>query len=160
MTGITSIPVERLPFGRILGIDYGERRIGVAVSDPLQNIASSLVTLQRRGQGYPVQEIVTLVKEQDAIALVIGLPLHMNGHIGDRAEAALQLAHLLADAIEQPVFTQDERWTTASAHKSLHERGQKPSRHRDRVDQIAAAFMLQCFLDRIQFRRRQGMLPE
>jgi putative holliday junction resolvase len=154
MTGLATIPVEQLPLGRILGIDYGERRIGVAVSDPLQSIASSLVTLQRRGADFPVAEIAALVKEQDAVALVISLPLHMDGRIGESAEAALQMAHLLAGAVSIPVFTQDERWTTTSAHKSLHERGRKPSRQRDKVDQIAAAFMLQSFLDRINFRRR------
>ncbi len=154
MVELSSIPVDQLPMGRILGVDYGERRFGVAVSDPLQTIAASLVTLHRKGQSFLIEEIAALVQEQAAIAMVIGLPLHMDGRSGDKAEAVLTFARLLAEKIAIPVFTQDERWTTASAHKSLHERGKQPSRQRDNIDQIAAAFILQSFLDRIQFCRR------
>ncbi|HNS74359.1 MAG TPA: Holliday junction resolvase RuvX [bacterium] len=154
MADLSPIPVEQLPLGRILGIDYGEKRFGLAVSDPMQTIAFPLITLFRKGQGFPVEQIISSVQEQAAVALVVSLPLHMNGSLGDKAEAAQAFAALLAEAAAIPVFTQDERWTTASAHKSLHERGQQPSRQRDKIDQIAAAFMLQAFLDRIQFRRR------
>ncbi|HOH08571.1 MAG TPA: Holliday junction resolvase RuvX [bacterium] len=156
MADLTPIPVEQLPQGRIVGIDYGERRIGLAVSDPLQTIAFPLVTLFRKGQAFPVEQIIASVQEQAAVALVVSLPLHMDGSLGDKAQAAEAFAARLADLLPIPVYTQDERWTTTSAHKSLHERGQQPSRQRDRIDQIAAAFMLQAFLDRLQYRRRHS----
>lgn len=154
MAAIDATPLHQLPLGRLLGIDYGEKRIGVAVSDHLQTIASPLVTLFRRGPELPLAEIVQLVQEQAAVALVVGLPLHMNGRRGDKAEAALAYAGLLAGAVAIPVFTLDERWTTISAHKSLIERGRHPSRERDKVDQIAAAFLVQAFVDRLQYCRR------
>ena len=156
MAELPPIPVEQLPMGRIVGIDYGERRIGLAVSDPLQTIAFPLITLFRKGQAFPVDQIISCVQEQAAVALVTSLPLHMDGSLGDKAQAAEALAARLADLLPIPVYTQDERWTTTSAHKSLHERGQQPSRQRDRIDQIAAAFMLQAFLDRLQYRRRHS----
>lgn len=154
MAELSSIAVDQLPLGRILGIDYGEKRIGIAVSDPLQTIAFPLITLFRVGQSLPIEEISTLVREQAAVALIVSLPLHMDGRQGDKAEAALVFAGLLSESFSLPIFTQDERWTTMSAHKSLHERGQQPSKNRQKIDQIAAAFMLQTFLDRIQFQRR------
>ncbi|HOT98264.1 MAG TPA: Holliday junction resolvase RuvX [bacterium] len=154
MAALDPIPLHQLPLGRLLGIDYGEKRIGVAVSDPSQTIASPLVTLFRRGTDLLIAEIVSLVQEQAAVAIIVGLPLHMNGRRGDKAEAALMFAGLLAKAVPVPVFTLDERWTTASAHKSLIERGRHPSRERDKVDQIAAAFLVQAFVDRLQYCRR------
>jgi putative Holliday junction resolvase len=154
MADLSSMRVEELPLGRILGVDYGERRIGLAVSDPLQTIASPLITLVRKGPSFPIEEIVKLVQEQAAVAVIVGLPLHMDGRLGDKAETALAFARLLAEALAVPVFTQDERWSTTSAHKSLHERGQHPSKQRDKIDRIAAAFIVQAFLDRIQFCRR------
>ncbi|HNW60650.1 MAG TPA: Holliday junction resolvase RuvX [bacterium] len=154
MAELDAIPLQHLPLGRLLGIDYGEKRIGVAVSDPLQTIASPLVTLFRRGPSLPIDEIITLVQEQAAVALIVGLPLHMDGRPGEKAEAALAYARSLAAAATVPVFTLDERWTTTSAHKSLIERGRHPSKERDRVDQIAAAFLVQAFLDRLAFCRR------
>ncbi|HNY92638.1 MAG TPA: RuvX/YqgF family protein, partial [bacterium] len=88
MADLTPIPVEQLPQGRIVGIDYGERRIGLAVSDPLQTIAFPLVTLFRKGQAFPVEQIIASVQEQAAVALVVSLPLHMDGSLGDKAQAA------------------------------------------------------------------------
>jgi len=148
--------LKALPGGRILAIDYGRKRMGLAVSDPSQTLASTLCTLYRRGEAVPFDEILRAVAEQLAVALVVGNPIHMDGHEGDRSAEVDAFVRQLKEQVSQPIFLWDERWTTRRAHASLHERGQKPSKSRDQVDQIAAAFLLQSFLDRLRHLRRSS----
>ncbi len=148
--------LNSLPLGRLLGVDFGEKRMGLALCDPMQTIASSLKTLVYLSHQFPCAEIADIVQEQNVIAVIVGLPLHMNGRAGDKATLAAAFADALSGCLKTPVYMYDERWTTVSAHKSLQERGKSPSKHRDRVDQIAAAFLLQSFLDRLQHHRKDS----
>jgi len=156
MTIVDSSVLDSLPLGRLLGIDFGEKRIGLAISDPMQTIASSLKTLVYPSNQLPYIEITHLVQEHNVVAVIVGLPLHMNGQYGAKATQAMAFAEVLRNGLSVPVYSQDERWTTQSAHKSLQERGKAPSKHRDRVDQIAAAFLLQSFIDRLQYYRKHA----
>lgn len=136
-----------IPQGRILGIDYGDKRIGLAMSDPSQFLASTLTTLQNDGQVEV--NIAKIISENGIQLVVMGKPLHMDGRIGKSFEKAKQLAEKLDVKCSIPVVMWDERWTSVSAHKLMHETGKKPSKEKAKVDQLAAAFLLQSFLDRI-----------
>ncbi len=142
--------------GRLLGIDYGKQRIGVALSDPFQMLASSLCTINNNGLHKSINQVLELGEKNEIIAFVIGMPINMNGSYGESAIAARDFAHALQQKTTIPIFLWDERWTTVSAHKSLISQGKSPSKSRDRIDQIAAAFLLQAFLDRLAFVRKHG----
>jgi len=142
--------------GRLLSIDYGKQRIGVAMSDPMQMLASSLCTIHNTGAQKSVNELVEICKKNEIITIVVGMPINMNGSYGDSAQAARDFANALQQKITIPVLHWDERWTTVSAQKSLISQGKSPSQNRDRIDQIAAAFLLQAFLDRLAFVRKHG----
>ena len=136
--------------GRILGIDYGRKRIGLAQSDPFQMMASTLKTLPNSKLGA-VDNIASIVRENTISALVIGKPLHMSGDEGEMVKEVNDFAEKLENIIDKPIFLWDERWTTLSAEKLLIETGQSPSKSRDKIDQLAAAYLLQSFLDRMTF---------
>jgi putative Holliday junction resolvase len=126
---------------RLIGIDYGERRIGVAAADERTNIAIPLET--REVRDTPVDEIARIATEQEADELVIGLPLSMTGAIGPQAELVQEAVRVLAGRLAIPVRTWDERLTSAQAEREGKSRG-SGARHRD---SIAAAIMLQSYLD-------------
>lgn len=143
--------------GRILGIDFGEKRIGLALSDPFQMTASPLETVANRNTEASVAQIAETAQRHSARALVIGRPLHMSGEVSAmclKVEAfAQQLAEALADT---PIFFWDERWSTAGAEKILIETGRSPSRNRQKIDQVAAAYMLTGFLQRLDVLKRSA----
>lgn len=141
--------------GRILGIDFGEKRIGLAISDPFQMMASTLETVQNKGMAASVAQIACLIQSHTICAIVIGRPLHMSGEQSPMSQKAEAFARLFSEAkTDAPVFLWDERWTTASAEKLLIETGKSPSQNRHKIDQIAAAYLLQSFLDRLDFIKR------
>lgn len=133
---------------RALGIDLGSKRIGVATSDRSGTIATPLTVLQRSGsriQDY--QTIAALVAEHEVECVVIGLPLNMSGSIGAAAQDALNEANEMASVVKVPVHTYDERLTTATADHILMEQKMKAQARRRVVDKVAAAVMLQSWLD-------------
>jgi putative holliday junction resolvase len=133
---------------RVLGLDLGSARIGVAVSDRTGTIASPLTVLQRSGSvGRDHQAIAKLVAEEEAEAVVVGLPLNMNGSAGPAAKAAIAEARALATVVGVPVHTSDERRTTVTADRAMMEAGMKAPARRKIVDKIAAAVLLQQWLD-------------
>jgi putative Holliday junction resolvase len=135
--------------GRVLGVDWGEKRFGVALSDPLRMIAQPLTTLTRRPkQRPPVGAIAALAAEHGATAIVVGLPLTMEGDEGDAARAARALGAALAARTGLPVHYLDERMTTAHALKSARRAGVRDEDSRGRIDQMAAVGILQAWLDR------------
>jgi len=140
--------------GRILGIDFGSKRIGLAMSDPFQLVASTLKTLVNKNMSEVAQNILEITRQYQIKAVVIGQPLHMSGDKGDMADKVHQFAQILDKVISIPIFYWDERWTTKSAEKLLIETGKSPSKNRKKIDQLAAAFMLQGFLDRISYLKR------
>lgn len=133
---------------RALGIDLGSRRIGVAVSDRSGTIASPLTVIQRaRTHREDHAAIARLVGEEEAEVVVVGLPLSMSGEVGRAAEAAIAEARELSAVLDVPVETFDERLTTVSAERSMREMSMRAEARRRLVDKVAAAVMLQGWLD-------------
>jgi putative Holliday junction resolvase len=134
--------------GRALGLDLGSKRIGVAVADRTGTIASPLLVLPRSGSTRrDHQAIADLVVEEEATIVVIGLPLNMSGSTGPAAQAAIDEAAALATVVSVPVVTFDERRTTVTADKAMMEANMRAQARRRIVDKIAAAVMLQNWLD-------------
>ncbi|MFN8035973.1 MAG: Holliday junction resolvase RuvX [Acidimicrobiia bacterium] len=134
----------------MLGVDLGTRRIGVALSDPLGTVASPLQTLERSGD--PAQDhrtIVEIAREHDAARIVVGLPRSMSGALGPAARAALDEVEALRVAAGPalPVDTVDERLTSVIANRSLAEANVRGAKRRGTVDRVAAAVILQSYLD-------------
>ena len=133
---------------RVLALDLGTKRIGVAVSDRSGTIATPLLVLQRSGrQRTDHERIKALVDEEEAERVVVGLPLSMNGSIGKAAAAAITEAEILATVVGVPVETIDERLTTVTAERILMELGKRGRARRQIVDKVAAAVILQSWLD-------------
>ena len=132
---------------RILALDIGERRIGVALSDPGGLLATPLTAIHRRRQAADVDEVLRLVDEHDAGRIVVGLPLELSGRRGTQAGRVSAFVRAMAERTQVPVETVDERYSTVQAQRQLRESGVRPSRDRARVDAAAAAIILQSYLD-------------
>ena len=132
--------------GRVIGLDLGDKRIGVALSNPDRTVASPLVVLARSGSLY--REIADLIDEWEATAVVVGLPLSLDGSMGPAARKATKEADRLAATLRVPVETYDERLTTISAERMMTDAGLDSRSQRKVVDKIAAAILLQAWLDR------------
>jgi putative Holliday junction resolvase len=133
---------------RVLGVDLGSKRIGIAVSDRSGTIASPLTVIQRSGSvPRDHRAIADLVAEEEAEAVVVGLPLNMNGTAGPAAQAAMKEARALATVVNVPVHTSDERRTTVTADRAMMEAGMNAQARRKVVDKVAAAVLLQHWLD-------------
>ena len=134
---------------RALGIDLGSKRIGVAVSDRSGTIASPLTVVARSGDvGRDHQRLRDLVVEEEAEVLVVGLPLSLDGSMGLAARGAMDEADVLATVVGVPVETFDERLTTVTADRALMQANMRAQARRRVVDKVAAAVMLQAWLDR------------
>lgn len=132
---------------RVLGLDIGERRIGVAVSDLLGLTAQGVETWERRGLAKDMEHFRTLAKDWDAGRWVLGLPINMNGTHGDRATSVEAFGAALSEATGLPVEYCDERLTTVAAHKVLIEGGTRRDKRKGVVDKVAAVFILQTWMD-------------
>jgi putative Holliday junction resolvase len=132
---------------RVLAVDLGSRRVGVAVSDPSHILASPHSVLDRRDYRDVVAALVT---ELEVERVVVGLPLSLSGDRGPAAVAAQAEADVLADLLAVPVETYDERLTTVTAARALHQRGVKSRAQRAVIDSAAAAVLLQAWLDKEQ----------
>ena len=133
----------------MVGIDLGTRRIGVAVSDPSGTIASPYTVVVRAGDpSEDHRRITEIVHDVEAVRVVVGLPLSMSGEAGPAARAAQAEAELLAAAVGVPVETHDERLTTVSAQRAMLVLDTKREARRRAADKVAAAVMLQSWLDR------------
>ena len=133
---------------RALGVDLGSKRIGIAISDPSRTIASPLTMIPRSGsRRRDHAAIAALAADEDVGTIVVGLPLNMNGTLGPAAKAAINEAEALATVVNMPVVTFDERRTTVTADHALMEGGLKAQARRKLVDKVAAAVLLQAWLD-------------
>ncbi len=132
---------------RIMGLDVGERRIGVALSDAEGRLASPLTTINARPVTECLERIVRMVADYAVSELVVGLPLTLRGEVGPQARAVQQFARQLEERLGLPVHLFDERLTTAAADQLLREMGLKPEKRKQQIDQVAAAIILQDFLD-------------
>jgi putative Holliday junction resolvase len=135
--------------GPVLALDFGSRRIGLAVSDPERKFAFPCGELERRDAARDIEALCEQVRERGVVQLVVGLPLHMDGRAGPEAQAAREFAGALSGATGLPVELLDERWTTREAERALREsEPRRRRRERARVDAAAAALLLRTFLER------------
>ena len=135
---------------RVLALDVGERRVGVAVSDPTRTVARPLCTLERAADAEHFAEICELVGEHAVELVVVGQPLTLRGEVGDQAQLVQKYALALAERLAVPVQMWDERYSTVAAEEILqHGRKKKANnrRKKEEVDSVAAAVILQSFLD-------------
>ena len=132
---------------RALGLDVGDRRIGVALSDPSGTLATPLAAIDRRATGGGMGAVVDLATRHEAAAIVVGLPVSLDGTIGPQAQAVQSFCKALGDSCPLPIHTVNEQYTSAEAERRLREVGVEPSRDRGRVDAMAAAIILQEWLD-------------
>ena len=137
------------PSGRLLAVDWGERRIGLALSDETQVLAQPLATLTRRaGKRFPMAQLLELVKKHNVVGIVVGLPLDEAGSEGDAAHAARALADDIKGRVgEREVTMWDERMTTARALSAVKEMGGSTRGRKADLDAMAAALLLQHYLD-------------
>jgi putative Holliday junction resolvase len=134
--------------GRVVAFDLGDRRIGVAVSDETGVLASGRETIARHGESYPWRAILAVVEEAEAVAIVVGDPLHMDGEAGERSRLARAFADEIARRTGLPVELEDERLTSEEAGEILARRGRAAgARERGDVDRVAAMLILQGWLD-------------
>lgn len=131
--------------GRLLGIDVGERRVGVAVSDDRQTIASPIKAIERGPAD--VADLRRIVAEYDIVEIVVGLPTGLSGREGPQAADVRDFADAIAIALDLDLSFWDERLTTVQAERSLIEAGHSRKKRRTLIDSVAASLMLQSFLD-------------
>lgn len=133
-------------------MDWGERRVGLALSDPHGILATGLDTLEVRSREDAVARVAAVAREREAGRIVVGMPLLLSGERGAAAAAAQQFADALADAVDVPVETYDERLTSALSARRLRETGARAGRAKGRVDRGAAVALLESFLQRLAHR--------
>ena len=133
--------------GRVVGLDLGEARIGVSISDPDRRVAMPIGTVQVGRPPGELRAIAAIVADNDAVLVVLGLPLSMSGDPGPSARRAQDFAGVLRTAIPVPVVLQDERLSTVEAEKTLREAGVKGRDLRSVIDRSAATVILQAWLD-------------
>ena len=134
---------------RILGLDIGQKTIGVAISDPLGFTAQGITTIRRKKKEEDINEIINLCKEYAVETIVVGLPKNMNGSIGFAGEKIMEFAELLKDSVECKIELWDERLTTVAAHRAMLEADLSRGKRKKIVDKIAATYILQGYLDRL-----------
>ena len=143
---------------RILGIDFGRARIGVAISDELGMLAHPLETIAN--ERAALARIAAIVREKNVDCVVVGVPKMMSGQIGTAAEEAKAFSEKLARQIDCKIIAWDERLTTVAAHRALQDAGKKTKDTRGYVDQVAAQMILQGYLDRQQLLSAPDESPE
>lgn len=133
--------------GRVLGLDYGSKRIGAAVSDSTRWIASPLEVYVRKSSEQDARHYQALVKENEIDQIVIGLPLHNSGHESESSRLARQWGLQLSQQLNVPIAFYDERFSTRDADLAMQEAGLKRSKRANKIDMLAAQVMLQNYLD-------------
>jgi len=132
---------------RILGIDYGDSRTGIAISDPMGWTAQGLETIQNKSMNHVIHRIVELVQKYNIERIVVGFPKNMNGSVGPRGELTLSFVEKLKKEISIDIVLWDERLTTVAAHKVLNETNVWGKKRKQVVDTVAATYILQGYLN-------------
>lgn len=143
---------------RILGLDYGSKTVGVALSDPLGLTAQNLETIWRKQENklrQTLARIEELTKEYQVETIVVGYPKNMNNTVGERAEKALEFKKKLESRTGLPVVMWDERLTTLEANRTLMEAGVRRENRKQYLDGLAAVFILQGYLDYLRLNREE-----
>ncbi len=136
--------------GKILGVDFGDVRTGLAISDPSRMLALCLETLRAEGIANAVTAVGDFAKEQRASAIIVGLPVNMDGSQGHRAERAKKFAEMLEEYTGLTVETIDERMTTMQASRYLNETDTRGKKRKAAIDTLSAQIILQTALDRLK----------
>lgn len=148
---------------RIIGLDYGSKTVGVAVSDPLGLTAQAVETINRKEENKlrrTCARIEELIEKYGAEKIVLGFPKHMNNDIGDRARKSLEFREMLQRRTGLEVVMWDERLTTVEAERTLIEADVRREDRKKHIDQLAAVFILQGYLDYLQLRRKEKSAAE
>jgi putative Holliday junction resolvase len=132
---------------RILGLDIGDRTIGIAVSDPLGFTAQGITTIRRKNITIDMDELLKICKEYSVETIVAGLPKNMNGTVGPQSEKVLAFCEILKEKIDIPIKMWDERLTTVAANKAMLEADLSRAKRKKLVDKVAATYILQGYLD-------------
>lgn len=132
---------------RVLALDVGSKRIGVAASDPTGTVARPVTVVRRRGRSADLDAIAALARSEGSELVVVGLPLSLSGSEGPQAGVVRHFIAALEAVLPVPLTTWDERYTTVEATAVLRAQGVKPERIKERVDAVAAALILQEYLD-------------
>ena len=143
-----SLEAVKATTGRVLGVDYGEARTGLAVSDATRFLANGIGNVQGGGLEKTAERVLAAAREQGAVAVVLGLPVNMNGTEGPKAVRIRELAALIER--ELPVYLMDERMTTMSAARYLNETNTRGKKRRGVIDTLSAQIILQNALDRLK----------
>ena len=133
--------------GRVMALDVGGRRIGVALSDTTRVLASPLTTLRAEPRDRVLSEIAALVLRHEVAEVVVGLPLTLSGEIGPQAHVIQLFVERLKGVLTAPIHMFDERLTTVAAERMMIDLGMKPEQRKARIDEVAASIILQDFLD-------------
>jgi putative holliday junction resolvase len=138
---------------RVLGVDYGRARIGLAISDELGMLAHPLETIPAKNLESAAKRVAEIAREKEVERVVLGMPKHMNGAVGTAAEEVQAFANKLRPLLRCELLMWDERLTTTAAHRALRDSGRKTKQTRAIIDQVAAQMILQGYLDRAQLSR-------
>ena len=150
LVGIEDLPERLAPEARLLGLDLGTKTIGMALSDVTRSVATPYHTLRRTKFTGDAKAIAAAIAENGVGALVIGLPINLDGSEGPRAQSTRAFARNLAPLIEVPILLWDERLSTAAVERHLIEAGASRKRRAEVIDRMAAAYILQGALDRLR----------
>ena len=132
-----------------VGIDFGDQRIGVSISDKEKKIAFPLGIIQRENKSFGINKLKKMIKNKDVESFVVGLPVRSDGEIGVQGEKVLKYIENLKTHFPYKIVTWDERFTTIIAEKSLLEKDMKRQKRREVIDAIAAQIILQSYLDHV-----------
>jgi len=132
---------------RILGLDVGDKTIGVSISDPLGYTAQGVKTIIRKNKKVDIEELNSLCSEYNVDTIVVGFPKNMNGTIGPQGEKVLKFCELIKETIELPIKMWDERLTTVAANRAMLEADLSRAKRKKIVDKIASTYILQGYLD-------------
>ncbi|MDA0769690.1 MAG: Holliday junction resolvase RuvX [Chloroflexi bacterium] len=131
----------------MLALDVGDRRIGVAMCDPDGILASPLTTIERQADDKSLDDILRIAEENDIAEIVVGIPYSMSGRVGPQTRITMDYVDLLAKRTDLPIRRVDERLSSVQAERMLRQSGIQPSRNKGKIDAVAAAILLQSYLD-------------
>ncbi len=140
--------------GKILGVDFGDARTGLAVSDPSRLLASGIGMVSPGGIEKTADAVAEIAREQGVVALVVGLPVNMDGSQGQRADRCRKFAWMLEERTGLPVAMFDERMSTMNAARYLNETGTRGKKRKGVIDTLSAQIILQNCLDRLKYQSK------
>ena len=150
--------------GKLLGVDFGDKRTGLAISNDMRTLASGITQISVGGMQKTAAAVAQVAKDRAVVGVVVGLPVNMDGSHGPRAQHAEKFAGLLREAltalsVEIPVVMQDERMTTMAASRYLNETDTRGSKRKGVIDTLSAEIILQNALDKLRFMKERETTP-